>query len=210
MIGLAGGQLSGAYALTPLIQYVFDTSVVSLILAALPVYIYYSIRKNSSLDDTERRSILFSSTLFFGIFSGYLFGPRMLSLAPTTIFLPPFMFALLFDNGILPTPLVSLNRQSFFIAFASISVFITTFLGRFYTHKMIVLENYTLTSNKRQVSYAKLMKFALEKLFSRQGNYEYILSRRSTVELLSINTSHKYYSIELEPCFNYLILLHFQ
>ncbi|CAA22250.2 uncharacterized protein CELE_W06D4.2 [Caenorhabditis elegans] len=129
LIGLAGGQLSGAYALTPLIQYVFDTSVVSLILAALPVYIYYSIRKNSSLDDTERRSILFSSTLFFGIFSGYLFGPRMLSLAPTTIFLPPFMFALLFDNGILPTPLVSLNRQSFFIAFASISVFITTFLA---------------------------------------------------------------------------------
>lgn len=129
LIGLAGGQLSGAYALTPLIQYFFDSYVVAMILLALPIFVFYNIRKNSSLDDTERRSILFSATLSFGIFSGYLVGPRILSLAPTTLFIPPFLFALMFDNGIVPSPLPSLNRQSFFISFASVSVFIASSLA---------------------------------------------------------------------------------
>ncbi|EFP12426.1 hypothetical protein CRE_29585 [Caenorhabditis remanei] len=129
LIGLAGGQLSGAYALAPIIQYFFDSYVVVMILIALPIFVYYNVRKNSSLDDTERRSVLFSSTLVFGIFTGYLTGPRILSLAPSTLFLPPFLFALMFDNGIVPTPLLSLNRQSFFISFASVSVFLATSLA---------------------------------------------------------------------------------
>ncbi|EGT39615.1 hypothetical protein CAEBREN_19175 [Caenorhabditis brenneri] len=129
LIGLAGGQLSGAYALTPLIQYFFNTSVVVMILTALPFFVFYNVRKNSSLDDTERRSILFSSTLSFGILSGYLVGPRILSLAPTTLFITPFLFAMMFDNGIVPTPLTSLNRQSFFISFASVSVFVASLLA---------------------------------------------------------------------------------
>ncbi|CAI2316644.1 unnamed protein product [Caenorhabditis sp. 36 PRJEB53466] len=129
LIGLAGGQLSGAYALVPLIQYVFDSSIVLLILAALPAYVFMNIRKNAGMDDADRRSTLFSATLAFGILSGYLVGPRILSLAPTTLFVPPLLFALMFDNGILPTPLVALNRQTFFISFASISVFVATFLA---------------------------------------------------------------------------------
>uniref|UniRef100_A0A1I7T4E9 Uncharacterized protein n=1 Tax=Caenorhabditis tropicalis TaxID=1561998 RepID=A0A1I7T4E9_9PELO len=129
LIGLAGGQLSGAYALTPIIEYFFDTSVVALLLIALPIFVFYNVRKNASLDDTERRSILFSSTLCFGILSGHLVGPRILSLAPSTLFVQPFLFALMFDNGIFPTPLPSLNRQSFFISFASFSVFIASLLA---------------------------------------------------------------------------------
>uniref|UniRef100_A0A8R1J1F6 Uncharacterized protein n=1 Tax=Caenorhabditis japonica TaxID=281687 RepID=A0A8R1J1F6_CAEJA len=129
LISLAGGQMSGAYALSPIISYFFDTSLILLILLVLPIFAFYNIRKNASLDDTERRSILFTSTLAFGIFSGYLLGPRVLSTAPTSLFFPPFLFALMFDNGLLPTPLTSLNRQSFFISFASISVFVTTLLG---------------------------------------------------------------------------------
>lgn len=129
LIGLAGGQLSGAYALAPLIEYFFDTSVVLMILIALPVFVFYNIRRNPAFDDPERRSIMFSATLTFGIFTGYLVGPRILSLAPTTLFITPFLFALMFDNGIVPTPLTSLNRQSFFISFASLSVFIASLLA---------------------------------------------------------------------------------
>ncbi|CAO4361806.1 unnamed protein product [Caenorhabditis nigoni] len=148
LIGLAGGQLSGAYALAPIIQYCFDSFVVFLILCALPVFVFYNVRKNSSLDDTERRSILFSATLVFGIFSGYLVGPRILSLAPTTLFLPPFLFALMFDNGTVPTPLPSLNRQSFFISFASISVFVATSLAS------IVLGNFSTSVSLFNIIHA--------------------------------------------------------
>ncbi|CAI5439015.1 unnamed protein product [Caenorhabditis angaria] len=129
LIGFGGGQLSGVFALQSILQYFFDNYVIGLILTSIPFFVYFNVRRNISLDDNERRSMLFSYTMLFGILSGYIFGARVLSMAPSTLFVPPLLFALLFDNGIIPLPLTSINRQSFFIAFASISVFLTTLLS---------------------------------------------------------------------------------
>ncbi|CAB3405190.1 unnamed protein product [Caenorhabditis bovis] len=131
LIGFAGGQLSGAYAMSPIIEHFFDAYVEILVLLAIPAFVFFNIRKNVSLDDHERRTTLFSSTMFFGVLLGHLMGPRLLSIAPSVMFATPLLFALAFDNGVVPTGLPALSRHTFFYIFSVITVFVTTIVAAF-------------------------------------------------------------------------------
>ncbi|CAD6199583.1 unnamed protein product [Caenorhabditis auriculariae] len=120
LVGLSGGELSGIYALPWLLEAIFDFYVELIALVVVPTYIYLNFKKNSALDDTERRTNLFSGAMMVGIFLGHLIGPRIVSISPSTLFLPPLLFALIVDHELLVSPLPSYDRQVFFYMFAAV------------------------------------------------------------------------------------------
>lgn len=131
LVGLGGGQLSGAFALQSLLEAIFDRYVEFGLIFILPTYVLLNFRKNAGLDDTERRTNLFTTTMVMGIFVGHLWGATILSLAPSAFFIAPLIFALLLDNELLITPLVHLNRHHFFLALGALIAIVCPFLASF-------------------------------------------------------------------------------
>ncbi|CAD5211364.1 unnamed protein product [Bursaphelenchus okinawaensis] len=103
MVGVSSGELMGAFVLSGLVQYVFDTWVQVALLFLMPAYVYLNFRKNGALDDTERRVWMFGCCLCVGALLGNLFGYRLISTVPGSFFVVPLTLGLLADAEFSPS-----------------------------------------------------------------------------------------------------------
>jgi hypothetical protein len=91
-----------AYVCTILsIIFPADTSVQVLLLCVLPIFAYKHMRKPTNthtVDGYERRTWLFTVVFAISTLLGTMMGRRLLATAPTLLFIPPFVFALLLDS----------------------------------------------------------------------------------------------------------------
>lgn len=128
MTGLSCGLSAGALALGPLLEKVFYGYMEFTLLVSVPIYVYLNIRKSSTMDDTERRTLLFGMVLSVGILAGHLM-PSFVSMAPAVHFVPPLVLALLMDNELIVTPLSSMDRFQFLAISSAFSVVVSSLLG---------------------------------------------------------------------------------
>ncbi|MFH4974735.1 hypothetical protein AB6A40_001444 [Gnathostoma spinigerum] len=127
-IGLSAGEISGAFALAPLLAKIFDTWAEVVLMFIIPYYVYLILRKNAALDETERRVILFSFAMCIGNLGGHLLGRRMASVAPAVAFVHPMILGLAVDTEVSPPGLYS-NRKSLLSIAASFSLGISIILA---------------------------------------------------------------------------------
>uniref|UniRef100_A0A915A781 Uncharacterized protein n=5 Tax=Parascaris univalens TaxID=6257 RepID=A0A915A781_PARUN len=101
-IGLSAGEISGAFLLGTLYEYIFDWWWELALVFMLPLYVYLTFRKNAALDEIERRVNLFGLALCIGSFMGHLLGKRLIATMPAVIFIQPLITGLSVDNELSP------------------------------------------------------------------------------------------------------------
>uniref|UniRef100_A0A7E4UUU3 Integral membrane protein n=1 Tax=Panagrellus redivivus TaxID=6233 RepID=A0A7E4UUU3_PANRE len=119
-IGLASGVISGATFFGTVYGTILNPFVELGLLFGLPIYAYLQFRKNSGIDETERRVWLFGVASFLGSILGHVLGPRLLSTAPSVLFLPPLVLGLLIDYELGPKDLYQ-DRQRLMLVAGGIS-----------------------------------------------------------------------------------------
>uniref|UniRef100_A0A0M3II59 Uncharacterized protein n=1 Tax=Ascaris lumbricoides TaxID=6252 RepID=A0A0M3II59_ASCLU len=109
-IGLSAGEISGAFLLGTLYEYIFDWWWELALVFMLPLYVYLTFRKNAALDEIERRVNLFGLALCIGSFMGHLLGKRLVATMPAVIFIQPLIIGLAVDNELSPPSVYSDRR----------------------------------------------------------------------------------------------------
>jgi len=139
-LGLISGIFSGGSFLNYLFSFLLPVWAEAVLFVAVPIYWYQKIRKNTGVDDTERRLTLFGIVFLIGAILGHAGGPSLYSTLPSLIFVTPIVTALLVDSEVTIEQIHGLfsDRTKLLQVILAISVVVKFMLVRYVMHGLSV------------------------------------------------------------------------